>query len=139
MITFPVVQKPPFRKICNGRSTFHCKNCNKYKSQSNFFPSYLSRQYRTCVSCVKKRDKSSDLQRLKRSIYKILHGRQELGLAQRISREFITNLCDFHNVSPADVQTFQIPRDPLDFDRYKPKLRVLRHNPLIFQVSSASP
>ena len=114
--------KPPFRGP--DESSFYCKHCDSYTA--NFWKSFIEHGTRICRSCYNSRRKAEPtepISRLRRRLYKALHGAGHRDLAKGLSDDSIRCILASHGVEdPSSVKSIRPPKGKHDLmipNRYK--------------------
>lgn len=104
----PAASQPAFEL---GNEWYHCKHCDKYTS--NFCRAFVRRKYRMCRACLKLRrgpEPQTPLGRLRRLLYKSLHGKGFKDYARALSCEVVQDILDYHGVEAKDVARIVPPK-----------------------------
>lgn len=119
--------QPPFHGP--GGNSFYCRFCRAYTN--NFWKSFVKHGTRACRDCYSVRRKPAPtgaIPKLRRSLYKTLHGQGHRDLAKALTDESVWAILKSHDIAdPEAVRAIRPPKSQDEFmkpNMYKLKMAV---------------
>jgi hypothetical protein len=113
----PASERRPFESA--GGDQYWCNDCQKYTS--DFYPAFVTRRYRACRKCFKRkqahRDAAKGIPKLKRQLYKALHGRGHREVARGVTKETVEAILKLHEANVNEVVRIIPPKLTADARR----------------------